>query len=269
MIKKSKRFCVILILFSISMFCNAQLLDLLIIKADTLKIFSIPLKQYPDSSQIIIRKLLQIDAPQNTFNWLEFVATWKIENDNLYLLSIKTNTKNKPVLNNADFREIFHDKYANGRVLADWFSGSLYSPIGKRVFVADDGYKTSYEKERELIFQNGKLLGEKILDNSKSRQLRYDTITHFKDGNYFNSLINWVIIPKISGADIRVNVNFSANEDGIIDEVRVMRPRGDVFDSEAIRVVKTLPANVQIYHGKLRRQIWTMPVTFKESSRKR
>lgn len=260
-------------LFSNSLFGTGQFWDLLIYKADTLKLMNIPLKQYIDTTQINPRKMFKNEECQNMIVRRGYASTWKIENDSLYLMSIKTVCSDSRMDNSnveyADLNGVIIGKYVNGKVLVDWFSGSLYSPIGKCIFSADDGYVTSYEREFELNIQNGILMGENLLDNSKSRQIQYDTLSYFDNGNYFNSLINWAIIPKISGSDIRVVIQFSANEDGIIDDLRVLRPRGDVFDSEAIRVVKTLPGNVQIYHGKLKRQYWTMPVIFKESSRKK
>jgi len=272
--KKIKTICFFsMLMFSSLMFGTGQTPEMLIFKGDTLNLFSLPLRQYPDTSQINPRRMFKGDGCLNTSNWRRYIAIWTIENDRLYLLNIRNNCSGSKISHQdveiADLKDIFHDRYKNGMVLADWFSGSLYCPIGKQEFVVGDGFLTSYEQELELNIQNGVLLGEKLLDNSKSRQLNYDTL--FQNGvrNHFDSLINWEIIPKISGGDIRVNVKFSANEDGIIDDVQVMRPRGDVFDSEAIRVVRTLPANVQIYHGKLRRVIWVMPVIFSESSRKK
>jgi hypothetical protein len=48
----------------------------------------------------------------------------------------------------------------------------------------------------------------------------------------------------------------------------VLSPYGDGFNSEAIRVVKTIPAKIQIDNEKLGREIWIMPVAFKETLRK-
>ncbi|MFA7135655.1 MAG: energy transducer TonB [Bacteroidales bacterium] len=271
MTKKIKIFCLIsMLFFSNSIFGTGQFWDCLIYKSDTLELINIPLKQYLDTSQIKDCKMFNKMEYLNMISMKEYASTWKIENDSLYLLSIKIkytdSTKDTFKLDYVDLNEILVGRYLNGKILADWFSGSLYSPIGKCVFSADEGLVTSYEKELELKIQNGIMIGENFLDNSKSRHNVYDTPPFF-NGNYFNSLINWAIIPKIFDGDIRVVVRYSANEDGIIDDVRVLRPRGDVFDSEAIRVVKMLPGDVRIFHGQLSRQYWIIPVIFSESRR--
>lgn len=89
----------------------------------------------------------------------------------------------------------------------------------------------------------------------------------YKDGKV---LADWSTGPLYCGIGKIVDcsvVQFSANEDGIIDNVKVIRSGGDVFDREAIRVVKTFPGNVQFYHGKLRRYYFTIPIVFNEFTR--
>lgn len=253
--------------------------DCLIYKSDTISLIDLRPNQYLDTSQLIRSKMFHKLGYLNMNNIVGNASSWMIENDSLYLLSIKIKhidyIKDTLYVDNVDLNEIFIGRYLNGKILADWFSGSLYSPLGKCVFSADEGLVTSYEKELELNIQNGMLLEKNILDNSKSKQVIFEFLYQSSDPNKFglrehlDSLINWELLPVIPDKDIRVWVNFSSNEDGVIDSAKVSRPRGDIFDTEAVRVIKTLPGEVRFYHGKLHRVRWSMPVIFKESNRKK
>lgn len=130
---------------------------------------------------------------------------------------------------------MFGNKYKDGKVLADWFTGPLYCGIGK------------------------------IVDYDKLFTSSNTSINGYKE--HLDSLINWLDLPPIDEKGVRSVVQFSANEDGIIDDVKVIRSGGDIFDREAIRIVKTFPGNVQFYHGKLRRYYFTIPIVFNESTR--
>lgn len=275
MIRKNKILCLIsMLLLSNVMFGTGQFWDLLIYKSDTLKLISLPIKDYSDTTQINPRTLFKSDECLNAIINRGYESMWKIQNDSLFLLSIKTNrfdtrldSKNVEI---ADLKLVFPGRYQNGKVLADWFSGSLYCPEGKYVFEGAD--ISSREKELELIFQNGMLIGEKMLDNSKSQQVNYEKL--FTEGarsygkrEYIESLINWKDLPPIPGNEVRTTIRFSANEDGVIDDIKVVRGCAEIFDNEAVRIVKTLPPNVQFYHGKLLRYYYTLPVVFKESTR--
>ncbi len=79
--------------------------------------------------------------------------------------------------------------------------------------------------------------------------------------------MNWDIIPK-QDSTIRVWVEFSSNIEGIIDEVVVRKGYNELYDQEAIRVIKSIPEwNIYLVKGKLQRQKWTIAVVFSEERR--
>lgn len=273
MIRRSK----ILYLLSMSLLSNAVFgtgifWDLLIYKSDTLKLINLPLKDFSNPTQNNPGSLFESDESIDAYRGYE--STWKIQNDSLFLLSIKTNqfdsrldSKNVEII---DLKLVHHGRYQNGIVLANWFNGSLYCPIGECVYSGIN--IQSFEKELEFIFQNGILIGEKLLDNTKTHQVNYyELFTRGADSNgkggYIDSLINWKALPPIPGYEVRTYIRFSANEDGVIDDINVVRGCGEIFDNEAIRIVKTLPADVQLYHGKLLRNYYSLPIVFRESTR--
>jgi hypothetical protein len=60
------------------------------------------------------------------------------------------------------------------------------------------------------------------------------------------------------------------NEKGKIDSVRILQGYSEVYDKEAIRVIKSIPEWDVIYrHGKLSTTIWSYPVRFDWTNRKK
>lgn len=76
-------------------------------------------------------------------------------------------------------------------------------------------------------------------------------------------------LPANDDKEIKVFVQFSANENGIIDSVEVLRGYNAVVDAEAIRIVKAIPEwDVYYKHGKHKRIIWKLPIVFSEQNKK-
>lgn len=256
------------LLSNVRVLATGQEPDILIYRDKTYDLCCLPLAQHPEKESFVSEKLFKSNEV-NTGNWRGSILTWIISKGNLYLIGLQNSSKTEQV----DLKKLFGSKCVDGRVLADWFTGPLYCGIGKIVYYVHDGFNYSYEKELEISIQNGVYISEKINDNSKSRQVDYDmlfTSSYSRPNGYqehIDSLINWKVLPSIDEKGIRSVVTFSANEDGVIDDIRVVRSGGEVFDNEVIRIVKTLPANVQFYHGKLQRIYYTFPIMFTESKR--
>jgi outer membrane biosynthesis protein TonB len=85
---------------------------------------------------------------------------------------------------------------------------------------------------------------------------------------YIYSNINWDILPK-QDTIVKVVIKFSANEEGIIDDVKVLRGYNEIYDQEAVRVIKTIPEwDVYFMKGKHKRIPWHLPIVFSEENRK-
>ena len=77
------------------------------------------------------------------------------------------------------------------------------------------------------------------------------------------------MLPKIK-KPLKVYVQFSANEQGAIDSVRVIRGCGKTFDNEAKRVVNAIPEwDVFYRRGKHERQFFTVIIVFSEANRQK
>lgn len=130
------------------------------------------------------------------------------------------------------------------------------------------GYGSLYEKELEFRFSKGNLSGIKTYDNSKSKQSIYSK-DYERLQKYIYSSINWEILPEKDKA-ITVYVQFSANENGVIDSAKVLRGYSEIYDNEALRVVKSIPEwDIYYRHGVYERRAWNIPIIFSTENRKK
>lgn len=249
-------------------FATSQIPDLLIYNGDTLSIFANPLEQLYENDSIRPNFFGDKEGCMSTACWRGYEAEWTILDNELYLIGIYSCCYYKDSIK-ADLQSLFGDRFVNGKVKANWFTGRIISPQGKLLYYVHMGYESLYEKELEMEFSNGILIGTKIYDNSKSRQSEFSQKPE-KLKEFVYSIINWESLPKIDNKTIKVFVQFSANENGIVDSVKVMRGYDSIFDNEAIRVIKKIPDwDIYYRHGELQRMSWTFPVVFNEENRKK
>jgi hypothetical protein len=249
-------------------FATPQIPDRLIYNGDTLSIFANPLEQLYDNDSIRPNFFDKNESCESTACWRSYVAEWIIIDDNLYLTGIYSCCYYKDSIK-ADLKKLFGDKFVNGKVKADWFTADIISPQGKLLYYVHMGYESLYEKELEFNFDKGKLIGTKIYDNSKSRQSDYSQ-NQEKLKEFFYSNINWTALPKLGDKIIKVYIQFSANENGLVDSTKIMRGYDSIFDNEAIRVIKSIPDwDIYYRHGELQRVKWTFPIIFSEDNKKK
>jgi hypothetical protein len=124
-------------------------------------------------------------------------------------------------------------------------------------------FKTDFEIE----FFVGKLISAKTYDNSKSRKVTHQN-QELQKNIYGN--IDWVKLPKIE-KPIRVILEFFANENGKIDSVRVIRGENEIFNQEAVRVMKSVDLDFDVLYrrGKHFRVPKMMPFVFSEENREK
>jgi hypothetical protein len=267
------------LIICICSFGTAQIPDRLIYNGDTLALFDCPLGYYPDQGILSHKKMFGGKECFFTACWRNYVATWKIENDKLYLTEIRnacypTDMKDVKVsykaetdnIGNeyADLKLLFPDKFKDGKVAADWMNCNLLSPKGKLLHYFHDGFESIYEKEVEFKIENGLLLGIREMDNSKTKESVYSQDQKLLS-NYIQTHIDYSNLPR-SKDKIRVLVMIlKTNEDGKIDSVRIIRGYNDVYNKEALRVVKSIPQwDVLFRHGEQINIYWTIPVIFQE-----
>jgi hypothetical protein len=266
------RITIILFVFIASnisrLFATAQFPDILVYKGDTLSLFANPLEQLFKDDSIAPKFFRDKEGCNSTACWRGYQANWELINNELYLTGIYSCCYYKDSIK-ADLKALFEEKYHNGKVKADWFTGTIIVPKGKLTYYVHMGYESLYEKELALKIKNGILIGTKIYDNSKSKQSIYG-----RDGDklreFIYSSINWNKVPKLEGKGIRVIVQFSANKKGIVDKAKIFRTAQPqpLLEKEAIRVIKRIPEwDIFYRHGKYVRVPWTFPIYFNEANR--
>jgi len=275
------RFIAILILTSLfeEAFGTAQIPDILIYKGDTLSLFDCPLESYPSKELLTTKGLFGSRGCANTACWRNYIATWVIEDDKLYLIEIRnacypTELKSVSVsykagankdsigCEYADLKTLFPGTYKNGRVLADWVNGPLYSPRGKLMYYIHDGFQSIYENELEFSFKDGQLIKTRELDNSKTKKSTYkeDQMLFRK---FIKENIDYSAIPNPDeNATVYIQI-VSVTDEGKIDSVQILRGCDKIRDKEAIRVVKSIPEWEVLYrHGKQFSMNWKIPILF-------
>ncbi len=129
------------IFISIQVNATAQYPDILLIEDDTFFIFTNPLEQYLENKgdRIISDTAL---IGNNTACWRGYMATWRLRNDSLFLISIVRNCG----WDNAGSVELSKE-FGSEEIFANWFSGNIKSPRGRLLQYVHGGYASIYEEE--------------------------------------------------------------------------------------------------------------------------
>ena len=256
--------CFSLLLGSIKIFATAQIPDILIYRGDTLMLYANPLELLPNVDSLR-NKMFESKVLRSTACWRGYKAEWIVVNQELFLSAIYSCSIRNRL--KADLKQLFGEKCIEGKVRADWVSAKLIAPQGKRLSYVHMGYESLYEFENEFQFNRGKLIQVTIYDNSKSKRSIYSQDSILK--KFIYSHINWEILPKDSIA-AKVVVQFSANEQGVIDQIKMMRGHSQIYDQEAIRVVRSIPEwDIYYRRGKHERNEWNLPIHFSPENRKK
>jgi len=258
----------IVILLTVSLsetFATVQAPDIIIYKGDSLLLYAAPLELLYKNELGRPKFFGDKMGCMTTACWRGYQAVWKIIDKELYLTGILSCCYHEDNIK-ADLKKIFGDKCIDGKVKADWVTTTIFAPTGKYMFVLHNIDEMVYEGELEFQFINGKLIGTKTYDNSKSRLSIYSK-DEKKLQEFIYSNINWSNLPKHEDQIKKVVLWFSANEKGIVDDVHVMRSCDSIFDKEAIRVLKTIPEwDIFYRHGKLYRTLWTVSINFSKEN---
>lgn len=264
---------------SLNCFGTAQIPDIVIYKGDTLSLFSCPLNFYPDEKIVTPKNLFGSSGCFYTACWRNYIATWVIEGDKLFLTKIRNacyptemrdvaasykSRVNKDSIGSeyADLKKLFPNRYKDGKVLANWVNQTLISPRGKMLFYIHDGFESIYESELEFSVEDGVVIKTRNFDNSKTKKSKYTEDTNLLK-KYIQEHIDYSGIAE-PDKKVRVIISVRATtDDGKIDSVTVLRGSDKARDEEAIRVVKSIPEwNILYRHGKRFFQTWTIPVVF-------
>lgn len=251
-----------------SLFATAQIPDILIYKGDTLSLFANPLEQLYGNDSTRPNYFGEKEACVTTACWRAYRAEWEIIDNQLYLIGIYSCCYYNDSIK-ADLKVLFGEKCQNGKVKANWFTGTIIAPKGKQIYYVHMGYESLYEQELEFKVKNGLVSNARIYDNSKSKLSIYrKDEKKLKDFIYSN--IKWDNLASFEGKEIRVVAQFSANKKGNVDKVKIIRKADPVLEKEVIRVIKLIPEwDVFYKHGKHIRVNWNYSIIFSEENRQK
>jgi hypothetical protein len=155
-----------ILLFSSSAFGSPQVPDYLIVKNDTIPIFFLPLEEYlQENKSSYLNKILQDTArfiPQNC--WRGYQAVWKLENNKLYLVDLKSCGIKELEDSKKVIKSNFPTHFEGDKVFAYWFNSSIAIPKGE-LLKWDYLFARTYETEQRFDFENGYLTNDPIVQN--------------------------------------------------------------------------------------------------------
>ncbi len=169
MIQKVLLITIALLSFSVSSFATPQAPDKLIHKGKLFNLFASPLESFYKGDKSRPKFMIE-PRTWHSDNQRGYVATWEVRDNFLYLVEIESWICEPPSSDNckrADLKELFGERYQDGRVKAEWFSGELRMPEGKVLQYVHMGYVSLYERDTILTVESGKIVGEKMIDNTK------------------------------------------------------------------------------------------------------
>ena len=134
---------------------TAQIGEILFFKGKEICMVSEPLNQYLKNRNDI--KFIS----SSTACWRGYYGQWEIIDNKLYLIGLKAYIEG--------YREVDLDYLFPGQkqVFASWFNGEIRIPQGEILEYIHLGYASLYEKDLFLIFENGVLVKEYEVDNTK------------------------------------------------------------------------------------------------------
>jgi len=136
---------------------TAQAGERLIFKWEECWMATEPLRQYLHNKNYISF------VPTSTACWRGYYGKWEIKNKKLYLIDLEANLGYGKV----DLSYLFPGK---NEVFANWFSGKIRIPQGEILEYVHMGYESLYKRDLILVFKNGLLINEYVVDNEKKYQ---------------------------------------------------------------------------------------------------
>lgn len=271
-------FTILICLSAGEIFATAQIPDILIYRGDTFSIYANPLSSYPDQNIISPKLLFESKGCFYTACWRNYVATWEIIEDQLYLKQIRNacyptrlsgvSASFKAVVDKdsigaeyADLQKLFPNRFDGGRVFAHWVSFEIINPYGKQIKYIHQGYDSIYEFERGFVFASGMLTRINEYDNRRSRQSKFtvepDSLFAFLYRN-----INWKLVETLNLTDKkRIFVRFKTDEIGKPTDFEIVRGINSLADAEAERVTMLIPSwDLYFRKGELVEMQWTLPI---------
>jgi hypothetical protein len=238
--------------------------DLLVYRGDTLLLQSNPLEGWLNT---LPRRPAALAGMCSTACWRGYIATWALENSQLYLLRID------PCYQAATAPIQLTDWFAldaTGRVAATWVSGQLNAVLGELLHYEHIGYESVYERDWLLTFRAGRLVGQQIFDNASYRKPSPTAESLVKQTL---RVIDWDRVPR-QAAEVRKRVFITLRPDstGRHCQISLLKRCGPPYDSLALAAARRAASISWVAYyrfGRWQPEWWTIIITFDETNRRR
>ncbi len=136
---------------------TAQIPEVLELNGKPNSLFSEPFTFYLAAHPSEIPKLERVATDRCTGSWRGYQGHWFIREQKLYLRSLFANPcRDKP--EPIPLRTFFPGR--EGPVQAEWYTGKLVVPLGKRVSYVHLGYESEYERYLVISVERGRILSQ-------------------------------------------------------------------------------------------------------------
>lgn len=178
---------IIFVVFGNKLFATAQFPDILIEGTDTTWITCNPLEVYFEQKGARKIGSLDLDSGDHcTALWRGYVATWRLENDSLFLIRIQTDYCGTPT------EVSLMTEFGTNRVFASWLNSQIVRPVGELLHYIHMGYMSIYEADKYYSFTNG------ILQETKTESyLERNSSLIFPGEYYLSDTIRSLILKNI------------------------------------------------------------------------
>ncbi len=159
-----------LTLMSLTMYATGQEGDIIYIDGEQWVLLGKPV--YADSVlSSELKNALPKERGISTSNWAGYTAYWSIQQEKLYLDSIRymiyesAQNSRTECLPSKAMRRIFKKYVSRKRIVATWFNNEIRVAKGKQLYYVHEGYTRNYEHERVISIEQGKVCGTKDYQN--------------------------------------------------------------------------------------------------------
>lgn len=116
-----------------------------------------------EQDSVIAKKLIDSNCI-STGCWRQYIATWKIENDSLFLIELKDCCN----FNSIPLKRVFSkNNVKDNKVFAYWYSDYITAGFGKNLGFIEDEWRYKFEKQIGLMIDKGKII--KLLISVKNK----------------------------------------------------------------------------------------------------
>lgn len=138
-----------------------------------------------------LKAVLPEDRPTVTSNWDGFTGYWSIQQDMLYLDSVRCEyyeakiqgMKGESVPSSA-LLNVFKNYVDGDRIVAGWLSGEVRVATGKMIYYQHTYFERNYEEEMMLSIDKGKVTGRKEYHNYVVDGFSFEKLNPNSPNNY-------------------------------------------------------------------------------------